>query len=134
MPATGGTDDVRVPPVGTFLEATRRFTQADVDTFTAVTGDANPIHAAKSDGTAAEDSGVIVPGHFVASMIPAMIGSHVAGAIYKSQTLDYTAPVWVDDTVTMKISVIKVIALLRGESCLVLISLIFDLLKLRVCF
>ena len=109
MPATAGTGgDVCVPAVGTFLEATRRFTQADVDIFTAVTGDANSIHAAKPDGTPAEEKGVIVPGHFVASMIPAMIGSHVVGAIYKSQTLDYTAPVWVDDAVTMKISVLKV--------------------------
>lgn len=58
----------------------RSFTQQDIDGFTGLTGDSNPIHK----GTKA-----IVPGLLAASLFPAIIGSAYPGVLYASQELKF---------------------------------------------
>lgn len=58
----------------------RSFTHQDIDRFTALTGDSNPIHS----GT-----GAIVPGLLAASLFPAIIGSAYPGVLYASQELKF---------------------------------------------
>ena len=73
------------------------FTQADVDAFVSLTGDANRIHALPN--------GAIVPGILVASLFPAVIGSEHQGALYLSQELAFRAKVRVGDAVRAEVTV-----------------------------
>jgi len=93
----------KCPAVGQVLEAQREFTKENTAQFTELTGDSNVLHTTS-----------IVPGHFVASMIPGLIGSHICGAVYLSQTIKYTAPVRFGDTVTTRITVKSVSAKLHA--------------------
>lgn len=83
-----------LPPQNTFAcrgqltqhSETRRFSQADVDAFVALTGDANPIHSPASKAP-------IVPGLLAASLFPAIIGSRHPGVLYTRQELKFVAPI-----------------------------------------
>jgi 3-hydroxybutyryl-CoA dehydratase len=58
----------------------RSFTQQDIDTFTRMTGDSNPIHRGAK---------AIVPGLLAASLFPAIIGSANPGVLYAKQDLSF---------------------------------------------
>ena len=72
------------PPLapGARLERRASFSLADVSRFTALTGDANPLHTE----TAATP---IVPGLLLASLFPAIIGTAFPGALYLKQSLSF---------------------------------------------
>jgi 3-hydroxybutyryl-CoA dehydratase len=69
-------------------------TKREMNLFFDITDDFNPIHAGK-DG--------IVYGMLTASYISALIGNHLPGdgAVWKSQTLKFVAPVHIEDTITV---------------------------------
>lgn len=58
----------------------RGFTHQDIEIFTGLTGDSNPIH---------KGSKAIVPGLLAASLFPAIIGSAHPGTLYASQELKF---------------------------------------------
>ena len=88
--------------VGDAYSATRRFTQADVAAFTALTHDDNPLH---SDADAGRFGGSVVHGMLCASMFGAIVGQRFPGAIYVSQTLHFRKPVYVGEEVTATVEV-----------------------------
>ena len=82
--------------VGTALSlGPRKFTQQDVDAFTQVTGDANPIHTDNNN----HNHKAVVPGALLSSLFPATVGAHVAGAVHLSQTSKFREKVLVGDDV-----------------------------------
>ncbi|XP_065176202.1 hydroxyacyl-thioester dehydratase type 2, mitochondrial-like [Sycon ciliatum] len=87
--------------VGDEAEARRSFSAADVDAFAVLSGDTNPLHL---DDNYAKDTRFgqrIVHGLLVHSMISALLGTRMpgTGSIYVSQTLHFTAPVFIDEEV-----------------------------------
>jgi 3-hydroxybutyryl-CoA dehydratase len=85
--ANNGQQQQHIPLApGARLERRATFSLADVARFTALTGDANPLH---TDAAAATTSAPIVPGLLLASLFPAIIGTAFPGALYLKQSLSF---------------------------------------------
>ena len=100
---------------GTAAEFAKTVTEADVVLFAGVTGDFNPVHV---DAVAAERSrfgGRIAHGMLSASFISTVLGTRLPGpgTVYLSQTLRFTAPVRIGDTVTARVEVAEATAAKR---------------------
>ncbi|KAJ1261386.1 hypothetical protein BS78_09G025800 [Paspalum vaginatum] len=92
------------------LRERRRFTEADVATYAAVSGDRNPVHI--DDAVARElggfQRGRVVHGMLVASLFPSVIAARFPGAVYASQTLKFVAPVYVGDKVVARVEALHI--------------------------
>lgn len=79
----------------------RTITETDLRNFSGVSGDTNPMHLDKDFAKQTIFGSCIAQGMLTASIISAVIGSKLPGpgCIYMSQTLKFTAPVRVNDTV-----------------------------------
>ena len=77
-------------------------TQADLDHFIAITGDTNPLHVDPDFAGRTFFGQCIAHGMLSASLFSTLVGMHIpgTGAIYKSQTLAFIRPVFINDTLT----------------------------------
>lgn len=96
--------------VGQTAEFTKTVSESDVYGFAGITGDFNPVHV---DQVAAESTmfgGRIAHGMLTAAFISTVIGMELPGpgVIYLSQSLRFTAPVRIGDTVTARVEVVEV--------------------------
>ncbi len=101
--------------VGQVAELAKTVTESDIVLFAGVTGDFNPVHI---DAEAAKQSVFgerIAHGMLSAGFISAVLGMRLPGpgSIYLSQTLRFTKPVRIGDTVTARVEVVEVIAAKR---------------------
>lgn len=111
---TATTSAASSPPavlrVGDALRKRRRFTEADVATYAAVSGDRNPVHI--DDAVARElggfQRGRVVHGMLVASLFPSVIAARFPGAVYASQTLKFAAPVYIGDEVVARVQALHI--------------------------
>ena len=85
----------------------RTITETDLRNFSGVSGDTNPMHLNEEFARASIFHGTIVHGMLTASLISAVIGTKLPGpgCIYMNQTLKFTAPVRVGDTVYAVVTV-----------------------------
>ena len=98
--------------VGQAAEMAKTVTEADIAMFAGVTGDFNPVHV---DAVAAAQSRFgerIAHGMLSAGFISAVIAMRLPGpgSIYLSQSLRFTKPVRIGDTVTTRVEVVEVMA------------------------
>ena len=96
--------------VGQAAEMAKTVTEADIALFAGVTGDFNPVHV---DAVAAAQSRFgerIAHGMLSAGFISAVIAMRLPGpgSIYLSQSLRFTKPVRIGDTVTTRVEVVEV--------------------------
>ena len=108
----GRIDELRV---GQSAEMAKTVTESDIALFAGVTGDFNPVHV---DAVAAEKTrfgGRIAHGILSAGFISPVIAMRLpgAGSIYLSQSLRFTKPVRIGDTVTARVEVLEVLATKR---------------------
>jgi len=93
--------------VGDKVSITKAFTQKDVERFSELSLDANPIHLdpAYAEGTVFGQR--IVHGMLVASLFSGLLGNELPGegSIYLGQTLRFTAPVFPGDNITATVEV-----------------------------
>src|SRR4249920_2935617 len=84
---------------------------SDVVGFAEVTGDRNPIHLSEHFAAKTSFRTRIAHGLYTASLISAVLGTRLPGpgAVYISQTLNFRAPVKIDDTVTVIVTVAELI-------------------------
>ncbi len=96
-------DELRVGQSASF---TKTVAEADLERFTELTGDLNPIHM---DPAASPFGERIVHGMLTASLLCTVYGMQLpgAGAIQLDQRLRFKAPVRVGDTVTAHVEVIE---------------------------
>jgi 3-hydroxybutyryl-CoA dehydratase len=97
--------------LGDAAEFSKTVTEADVVLFAGVTGDLNPAHINETFAADTFFKGRIAHGMLSAGFISAVIGTKLPGpgAIYMSQSLRFTAPVRIGDTVTARAEVIEII-------------------------
>ena len=98
--------------VGQAAEMAKTVTEADIALFAGVTGDFNPVHV---DAVAAAQSRFgerIAHGMLSAGFISAVIAMRLPGpgSIYLSQSLRFTKPVRIGDTVTTRVEVVEVMS------------------------
>jgi 3-hydroxybutyryl-CoA dehydratase len=97
--------------VGLEAELSKTVTDEDVMAFARVTGDFNPVHVDEIAAARSRFGGRIAHGMLSAGLISAAIAGKLPGpsSIYLSQTLRFTLPVRIGDTITVHLKVIELI-------------------------
>lgn len=97
--------------IGDKASVTKTITETDVYLFAGITGDLNPAHVNEEWARATRFGGRIAHGILTAGLISAAIGMKLPGpgTIYVSQTLNFTAPVKIGDTITATVEVAEIV-------------------------
>jgi 3-hydroxybutyryl-CoA dehydratase len=96
--------------VGDAAEVSKIVTEEDVRAFAELTGDRNPVHLDEEYAAGTRFGRRIAHGMLGASLISAVLANELPGrgTVYLSQTLRFTAPVFLGDTVTARVVVKQV--------------------------
>lgn len=101
-------DEMEIGQKATF---SKTISESDVYMFAGVTGDVNPAHVNEAYARTTPFKTRIAHGILSAGLISAVLGTQLPGpgAIYASQTLKFTAPVRIGDTITATATVKELI-------------------------
>lgn len=101
-------DEMEIGQKATF---SKTISESDVYMFAGVTGDVNPAHVNEAYAQTTPFKTRIAHGILSAGLISAVLGTQLPGpgAIYASQTLKFTAPVRIGDTITATATVKELI-------------------------
>lgn len=93
--------------VGDAAEVSKMIVDEDVRAFAELTGDRNPVHLDEEYAASTRFGRRIAHGMLGASLISAVLANELPGrgTVYLSQTLRFTAPVFLGDTVTARVVV-----------------------------
>lgn len=93
--------------VGDAAEVSKTMTDEDVRAFAELTGDRNPVHLDEEYAATTRFGRRIAHGMLGASLISTVLAGELPGpgSVYLSQTLRFTAPVYLGDTVTARVTV-----------------------------
>ena len=93
--------------VGQAAETAKTVTEADVTLFAGITGDFNPAHVDEEAARRGRFGGRIAHGMLTAGLVSAVLGTRLPGpgCIYVGQSLRFTRPVRIGDTVTARVEV-----------------------------
>lgn len=96
--------------VGQSAELEKLVTSEDVEAFARITGDFNPVHMDEEFARSTRFGGRIAHGMLSAGLVSAALATKLPGpgAIYLAQTLRFTKPVRIGDTVTVRVEVLEV--------------------------
>lgn len=83
----------------------------DIIGFARISGDDNPIHLCDAYAAGSRFGERIAHGLYTASLISAVLGTRLPGpgAVYRSQTLNFHAPVKIGDVVTVTVEVVELV-------------------------
>ena len=97
--------------VGQSAEYSKQVSDSDVMSFAEITGDFNPVHVDADAAAKTRFGGRIAHGMLSAGLVSAAIANRLPGpgAIYLAQTLRFTAPVRLDDTITVKLTITELL-------------------------
>jgi 3-hydroxybutyryl-CoA dehydratase len=101
-------EDLHVGMCETLMKAVM---DSDVVGFARLSGDDNPIHLCDTYAAGSRFGERIAHGLYTASLISAVLGTRLPGpgAIYRSQTLSFHAPVRIGDVVTVTVEVVELV-------------------------
>ncbi len=93
--------------VGDSAEISKTIGDEDVRAFAELTGDRNPVHLDEEYAAGTRFGRRIAHGMLGASLISAVLANELPGrgTVYLSQTLRFTAPVFLGDTVNARVTV-----------------------------
>ena len=93
--------------LGDSAEVTKRISDADIQAFSEVTGDHNPIHLNDEFAKTTRFGRRIAHGMLTASLISSVLANKLPGegSVYLGQTLQFVAPVFPGDEVTARVTV-----------------------------
>lgn len=93
--------------VGQSASQAKTITEADVVLYAGLTGDFNPVHVNEEEAARSRFGGRIAHGMLTAGLVSAVLGTRLPGpgAIYVRQSLRFTRPVRIGDTVTARVEV-----------------------------
>jgi acyl dehydratase len=99
-----------MPAVGASAELSRRVGSRDIELFTAISGDRNPLHY---DPKAAESSRfgeIVVQGGITSAILNAVVAEELPGpgTVFLSVSWNFVAPVRPGDTITGRVEVTDV--------------------------
>lgn len=99
----------QIPQVGAQATLTRTITDEMVVAFADLVGDHNPVHLDEAFAATTRFGRRIAHGMLVAGLISSVIATDLPGpgTVYLSQTLRFKAPVYLGDTITVHIEVVK---------------------------
>ena len=98
------------PVVGQRAELTREVSKRDIQMFTAISGDRNPLHYDEEFAKSTKFGGIIVQGGVTSSILNAVVAEKLPGpgTVFLHVDWNFTAPVRPGDRITGAVEVVKV--------------------------
>ena len=99
-----------MPHVGDVAELSRVVEAADIERFTAISGDRNPLHYSRAAAEASSFGEIIVQGGITTAILNAVVAERLPGpgTVFLSVRWDFVAPVRPGDTITGRVEVTSV--------------------------
>jgi acyl dehydratase len=98
------------PQVGQTAQMRRDVSMRDIELFTEISGDRNPLHYDEAYATATPFGGLVVQGGVSTAIINAVVAERLPGpgSVFLNLTLDFKAPVRPGDIITGEVEVTDV--------------------------
>ncbi len=99
-----------LPAVGTVARRTRSVSQRDIELFTELTGDRNPLHYDAERASVTRFGGLIVQGGVTSGLLNAVVAEDLPGpgSVFLEVDWRFTAPVRPGDEITAEVEVTQV--------------------------
>lgn len=99
-----------MPVVGASAERSKDVTLADIELFSAMTGDRNPLHTDRAAAEASRFGGLIVQGGVTTGMLNAVVAEDLPGpgSVFLNVEWKFIKPVYVGDRITASVKVLEV--------------------------
>lgn len=99
-----------MPTVGQTASRSLTLTKQHVETFAALTGDYNPLHFDADFASKTKFGNLVVQGGLTTGLLHALVAMDLPGpgSVFLSQNWKFTAPVYIDDTITAQAEVLSV--------------------------
>ncbi len=98
-----------MPNVGDTARRTRLVTARDIELFTEITGDRNPLHYDESAAAASRFGGIIVQGGVTSGLLNAVVAEDLPGpgSVFLEVAWRFLAPVRPGDEITAEVEVLE---------------------------
>jgi acyl dehydratase len=95
--------------VGDAAELTRTVTDKDIELFTAISGDRNPLHYDEENAKASRFGEIVVQGGITSAVLNAVVAEKLPGpgSVFLSVNWDFKAPVRPGDAITGRVEVLE---------------------------
>jgi acyl dehydratase len=99
-----------MPSIGSIARRSRTVSQRDIDLFTEMTGDRNPLHYDEELARGSRFGGLIVQGGVTSGLINAVVAEDLPGpgSVFLRTAWNYLAPVRPGDEITAEVEVLEV--------------------------
>lgn len=99
-----------IPEVGQTAQRSRGVLSRDIELFTEISGDRNPIHYDEELARATRFGGIVVQGGVTTAILNAVVAEDLPGpgTVFLNVNWNFNAPVRPGDTITGEVKVIKV--------------------------
>jgi len=99
-----------MPEVGEKASRSATFTAEDVETYSRLSGDRNPLHFDPEFAAGTRFGRLVVQGGLTTGLLHALVAMDLPGpgTVFLSQNWKFTAPVYIGDTVTAEVEVLEV--------------------------
>ena len=99
-----------MPQVGATARRTRLVASRDIELFTEITGDRNPLHYDEAAAQASRFGGLIVQGGVTSGLLNAVVAEDLPGpgSVFLHVEWDFRAPVRPGDEITAEVEVLEV--------------------------
>ena len=98
------------PQMGQRAERSRKVDAADIELFTRISGDRNPLHYDENAAKSTPFGGIVVQGGITSAILNAVVAEDLPGpgTVFLHVDWNFRAPVRPDDTITGAVEVIEV--------------------------
>ena len=98
-----------MPEVGQTAQSSRKVTAHDIELFTAISGDRNPLHYDEEIAQAPQFGGIVVQGGITSAILNAVVAEDLPGlgTVFLQVNWSFKAPVRPGDTITGEVEITK---------------------------
>ena len=99
-----------MPEVGAIARRTRRVSERDIELFTKLTGDRNPLHYDEELASRSRFGGLIVQGGVTSGLLNALVAEDLPGpgSVFLHVDWSFKAPVRPGDEITAEVEVLEI--------------------------
>ena len=99
-----------IPEIGQTARRSRDITARDIELFTEISGDRNPLHYDEDIAAASRFGGIVVQGGVTSAILNAVVAEDLPGpgTVFLQVNWNFKAPVRPGDTITGEVTVTKV--------------------------
>ena len=99
-----------IPQVGQKAQRTRKVTSRDIELFTEISGDRNPLHYDEEAAKASRFGGIVVQGGVTSAILNAVVAEDLPGpgTVFLQVNWSFKAPVRPGDTISGEVEITKV--------------------------